>query len=78
MVTILFDCKECGLLRAKAFCRDRKKQGEGITRWVEDVARVAVKEYHSILSPLCRSHKVDLYIPADGPMKGVGPFLVTE
>ena len=69
-ITVLFDCHECGLLRAKAFVRERWKE-EQLLSWIKEV-NIAVGEAHSLLSPLCQSRKVDLRLPVKDQELGLG------
>ena len=76
-VEVMFDCKACGVSRAKLPAPERAS-GEDIERWIERVA-VEVQKRHAILSPLCRERKADIYLPVSQAGIGVpGPELTEQ
>ena len=69
MITVLFSCTDCLLIKATAFVRERGKR-ERMKEWMGEVG-LAVRTVHSLLSPHCNSGICELMIPRDGE-EGIG------
>lgn len=69
MVTVMFDCKKCGLKQQKVQVPARET--EDVVKWVEKVRQLCGDE-HLRLSPTCNSEKVDLYLPVPPEAEFIG------
>jgi len=67
MITVMFDCKGCGISKHKVQVPARTV--EDIGEWVRRVGDIVGAE-HRKLSPTCPSKHCDLYLPAGGEFVG--------
>lgn len=64
MITVLFSCAACGLVKEKAFVRSRL-EGEDIVEWMKEVAE-QVSAFHDLATsdPTCKPKTIsEVYIP---------------
>jgi len=67
MITVMFDCKGCGIQKHKVQVPARTV--EDVVEWVRRVGDI-VGEEHRKLSPNCTTAKCDLYLPTTGEFIG--------
>lgn len=69
MVTVMFDCKACGLVKHPVQVPARTT--EDVCDWVAKVG-VWVGDEHRKVSPLCSSRTCDLYLPNPAGSEFIG------
>lgn len=69
-LTLVFTCSDCNMHEVQVYVRARQP-AESVTDWMEQAVIPKVSEAHNLLSPGCKSRKMDhLKIPISP--KGVG------
>jgi hypothetical protein len=64
MIEVMYSCKQCGLLKRKLSVPSRESPNVDVKAWV-DATMILCGTEHFLLSPLCPSRTLDLWIPVE-------------